>query len=887
MSSWRHRFGYDVIARTLALAVAVVTAATTLAAAGADRIAMASRRTQAVSVDGRLDEAAWSSAPPHGDFWQREPDEGASPSQRTEFRVLYDDQAIYIGVRAHDDNQARIRAMLHRRDQASVSDWVGVMLDSYHDRRTAFGFGVNAAGVQRDVLLYNDTAEDVSWDAVWSSATSIDATGWSAEIRIPLGQLRYSGNTNQRWGLQVMRYIGRDGEQSLWSPSPRSAPGFVSNFGELDGLAGLIPSRRLEVLPYATAGLGRASDAGPDPLRDAVDPRANIGIDARYGLTPAVTLTATINPDFGQVEADPSEVNLSGNETFFAEKRPFFLEGTEIFQVQLGEGGGPGGQDTLFYSRRIGAAPHGEIDGEYVDVPLGTTIYGAAKVAGKTAGGWSFGVLDAVTAEEKAVAVDGMGARTTAVVEPLTNYALAIGRKDLREGRTSAAAALTHVARALGGTEVEDQLHDQAATGAMTLDHKWGKDDGWRLTARGTGSWVHGSALAILEDQLAFRHMFQRPDADHVEVDPTRTSLAGWGGTWSVGGRPGEHLQLAFGGDLRSPGFEANDLGFHTGTDRWVQWLWGQYRDDEAGDRVSTWQSNVDLWWYGSQAPDFHGYGMSTNTNATFNNFWFVGGGVNLEMQRVDVGALRGGRSLVVEPSFNTWTNIRSDGRRSVSFEANLRSSRQPGTDSHGYGTTIGVTMQARSNLELFVGPNYDRQVNDGQFVEEAVDLDGASHHIFARIFQHTVGLTLRGAWTFTPDLSLQVYAQPFVATGAYRELKQTTDTHAVRWDDRFAPYQAGQVERDANDVYVVDEDGDGGADYVFSVPDFSFRELRSNVVMRWQYRPGSTVFFIWSHGRSDAISDGELDVGRELRGLVRAPGENVVMVKANYWFGL
>jgi hypothetical protein len=722
---------------------------------------------------------------------------------------------------------------------------------------------------------------------VWSSATSIDATGWTAELRIPLGQLRFSGKTDQRWGLQVMRYIGRDGEQSLWSPSPRSAPGFVSNFGELDGLAGLAPSRRLEVLPYATAGLGRASDAGPDPLRDAVDPRANIGIDARYGLTPAVTLTATINPDFGQVEADPSEVNLSGNETFFVEKRPFFLEGTEIFQVQIGEGGGPGGKDTLFYSRRIGAAPHGEIDGAYVDAPLGTTIFGAAKVAGKTAGGWSFGVLDAVTAEEEAVAVDGLGARTRAVVEPLTNYALAIGRKDLRDGRTSAAAAFTHVARALDGTEVADLLHDQAVTGAMTLDHKWGKDDGWHLTARGTGSWVHGSALAILEDQLAFRHMFQRPDADHVEVDPTRTSMAGWGGTWSVGGRPSEHLQVAVGGDLRSPGFEANDLGYHTGTDRWIQWLWGQYRDDEAGDRVSTWQSNVDLWWYGSQAPDFHGYGMSTNTNATFNNFWFVGGGVNLEMQRLDAGALRGGRSLVVEPSFDTWTNIHSDGRRPVSFEANLRSWRQPGTDSHAYGTTIGVTMQARSNLELFVGPNYDRQVKDGQFVEEAVDLNGASHHVFARIFQHTVGLTLRGAWTFTPDLSLQVYAQPFVATGAYRELKQTADTHAVRWDDRFAPYQPGQVERGADDVYVVDDDGDGGADYVFSVPDFSFRELRSNVVMRWQYRPGSTVFFIWSHGRSDAIADGELDVGRELRGLVRAPGENVVMVKANYWFGL
>jgi hypothetical protein len=857
-----------------------------VAAAATDRHALATRRTLDVTIDGRIDEDAWKAAPAQGDFWQREPHEGATPSQRTEFRLLYDDHAIYVAVRAHDDDRHQIRAMLHRRDQESVSDWVGVMLDSYHDQRTAFGFAVNAAGVQRDVLLYNDTNEDPSWDAVWSSATSIDEHGWSAELRIPLGQLRFSANEPQ-WGIQVMRYIGRDGEQSLWAPSPRNSAGFVSNFGVLDGLAGLTPTRRFEVLPYVTGGFGRASDAAENPFTDAVDPRANIGVDARYGLGPNVTLTATLNPDFGQVEADPSEVNLSGNETYFAEKRPFFLEGTEIFQVQIGEGGGPGGRDTLFYSRRIGAAPHRELDGEWIDAPTGTTIYGAGKVAGKTSGGWSFGMLDAVTAEESGVSDDGTGMRTRAIVEPLTNYALGVVRKDLREGRTSAAAAITDVARDVDGTGTEDILHDQAVTGALLLDHKWGQDDGSHFTLRTTGSWVHGTPDAIYEDQVALRHLYQRPDAGHVELDPTRESLAGWGTTWSVGWRPGAHTSLAVGGDMRSPGWEANDLGYHTGADRWIQWGWGQYRDDEGGDHVSTWQSNVDLWSYGSTAPDFQGYGMSTNTNATFNNFWFLGGGVNLEMQRLDPGALRGGRSLVVEPSFNNWVNVHSDGRKPVSFELNVRSWRQPGTDSHAYGTTLGMTVQARSNVELFAGPSYDRGINDGQFVEEAIDEGGTSHYVFARIFQHTLGLTLRGAWTFTPDLSLQVYAQPFIATGKYKELKQTADTHAVRWDDRFAPYDASQLERTDDDVYLVDDDRDGIEEYAFSVPDFSFRELRSNVVLRWQYRPGSTVFFIWSHGRSDAVVDGDLDIARELRGFVNAPAENIVMLKANYWFGV
>ncbi|HUQ04953.1 MAG TPA: DUF5916 domain-containing protein [Kofleriaceae bacterium] len=847
---------------------------------------MAARRTTSVNVDGRLDEEAWRSAPPQDDFWQREPNEGAKPSQRTEFRLLYDDQAIYVGVRAHDTDRNRIRAMLHRRDQESVSDWVGVMLDSYHDRRTAFGFAVNAAGVQRDVLLYNDTAEDPSWDAVWSSATSIDGTGWSAEMRIPLGQLRFNAR-EPRWGIQVMRYIGRDGEESLWAPSPRNAPGFVSNFGVLDGLEGIEPSRRFEVLPYVTGGFGRVSDAATDPFADAVDPRANVGVDARYGLGPNVTLTATINPDFGQVEADPSEVNLSGNETYFAEKRPFFLEGTEIFQVQIGEGGGPGGRDTLFYSRRIGATPHGELDGEYVDSPTGTTIYGAAKVAGKTAGGLSFGLLDAVTAEEMGTSQDGMGVNTRAVVEPLTNYALGVVRKDLREGRSSGAVAMTHVARALEGTGMEDLLHDQALTGAMLLDHKWGEEDAYHATFRGTGSWVHGTPAVILDDQLTLRHLYQRPDAGHIELDPTRESLSGFGSTWSVGGRPSKHLNLAAGGDMRTPGWEANDLGFHTSADRWMQWVWGQYRDDEAGDRISTWQTNMDVWGYGSTAPDFQGYGTSLNPNATFNNFWFIGGGVGLEMQRVETGALRGGRSLIVEPSFNNWLNVNSDGRKAVSFSLNLRSWRQPGTDSYAYGSTVGLTVQARSNVELFVGPSYDRHMNDGQFVEEAVDGAGMSHFVFGRIAQHTMGLTLRGAWTFTPDLSLQVYAQPFIATGEYGELKQTADTHAVTWEDRFSEYGPGELRRVDGDVYEVDEGGDGVVDYAFSVPDFSFRELRSNVVLRWQYRPGSTVFFIWSHGRSDSVAEGNLDVERELRGFVEAPAENVVMLKANYWFGL
>ena len=355
----------------------------------------------------------------------------------------------------------------------------------------------------------------------------------------------------------------------------------------------------------------------------------------------------------------------------------------------------------------------------------------------------------------------------------------------------------------------------------------------------------------------------------------------------SVGGRAGPHYRFSTGVDLRSPGFEANDLGFHNGADGAVQWIWGQYRDDEAGDLVNTFAVNLNGWAYGSHQPELHGWGANVNLNATFANFWFVGGGIAHERPRLDPGMLRGGPALRSEPYVNGWLNVNSDSRKAVSFSGGANMIRNPGSDSFGAGIFGGVTVQARSNVELFLGPSYDKRNEHTQYVEEVEDMMGRPHYVFGHIVQHTLGLTVRGAWTFTPDLSLQVYAQPFVASGAYDELKQASDTRADTYEGRFSEYRATQLERTPDDTYLVDDNNDGVADYELGVPDFNFRELRSNVVLRWQYRPGSTVFFIWSHGRADSIVEGDLDLSRDLRGLAEAPGEHVVMVKANYWFGL
>ncbi len=846
--------------------------------------ARAVRRTGPVRVDGRLDDAAWQAAPAQGDFWQQAPKEGVAPTHRTEFRILYDDDALYVGFRAWDVDHRQIRPLLHRRDQASDADWVGIMLDSYHDRRTAFAFGINAAGVQRDVLLYDDVAEDQSWDAVWTGASAIDADGWTAELRIPLGQLRYASDGAQVWGIQAMRLVGRDGEQSLWSPSPRERRGFVSNFGQLEGLVGLQARRRLEILPYASAGLSAAADADVDPLRDPLDPRASAGLDVRVGLSSAMTLSATINPDFGQVEADPSQVNLTANETFFAEQRPFFVEGTEILRFGIGQGDGNGASDTLFYTRRIGAAPHRELDGDFVDSPAGTTIYGAAKVSGKTASGWSLGLLETVTAEEQGTAIDGAGRRTTAVVEPMTNYALGRVKKDLREGKTTLGAAVTHVARRLDATGLEDELHDHAITSGAELDHKFGKDDRWFLSTRLAGSWVHGSPDAILATQTQFRHLYQRPDAEHVEVDPTRTSLAGVAAVWSLGSQ-GKHWSYAVGGDGRTPGFEANDLGYHGGVDSYVQWGWAQYRQPDAGVHFLSWAVNTNVWGSATTGGELLGSGGSVDVSGQLLNFWNARVGVALENLALDPGALRGGPALRVDPFVNGWVGISSDGRKAVSVQANAGMARTPADDSFRGNVSGTVTVQARSNLELALGPSYAVGSNGTQYVDEVADLDGMAHHVFARIRQKTLALTVRGAWTFTPDLSLQVYAQPFIAAGAYEDLKQASDTHAASYQDRFAEY-GSELSRDG-DTYHVDQDGDRAPDYSFGVPDFNLHELRSTVVLRWQYRPGSTVFFIWSHGRGAQLDDGHLELGRDLRGLADAPGAHAVMVKANFWLGL
>ena len=852
--------------------------------------AHAVRRSGDITIDGRLDEAVWAAAPKHGGFVQRFPKDAAHPTLDTRFAVIYDDDAVFVGVWADDPRPDLIRALLTRRDVDAPADAVVVAFDSYHDRRTAYAFQLNAAGVQRDMLLFDDSNQDDTWDAVWTGNAQMTPSGWTAEYRIPLSQLRFASADHQEWGFQILRVIGRTGEQDSWSPWPRSAPQVVSKFGVVDGISHLGQRTRLELLPYATGGVERMPVDAGDPLNSRYGWRRNVGLDLKYGLGPAFTVSATINPDFGQVEADPSKVNLSANELFFAEKRSFFLEGSELFKLPIGNS--DNSVEGAFYSRRIGAAPAApDVDYDFLKAPQSTAIYGAAKLTGKTPGGWSVGVLDAVTGRETAeLALESPAgtapARSELTVAALTNYAVARLKRDLRDGETSIGLSATAVDRKLGGTGLEATLHDQAYTGGVQLQHRWA-DNAWTANVNLMGSWVHGSPEAIANTQQSSVHYFQRPDASDVHLDPTRTSLSGLAAKWMIGQLgDNKHWRYGFGGDLRTPGLELNDAGFQLNSDRITPFLLAQYRDDSPGEHILNWQFNSDVFSVQTFEPRLTDYGLESNGNVQFANYWSLSGGWNIDRARWSPNALRGGRTLRSNPGMFGYVNLNTDTRKPVWFSVN-------GFGGHNFtsgftegGVDLGATIQARSNIDVFVGPSLYHRNDPMQYVDQ-VDDDLAmdrTHFVFGRIRETDVSMTVRANWTFSPHLALQVYAQPYVASGRYGELKDVDNPGAVRFADRFHAFSGDEL-RLADGTYHVMRDG---SSFSFDRPDFNFRQLRSTVVVRWEYRPGSTVFAIWSHGQtSDTFDDGRFRFGRDLSDLGTAPSENIVMVKANYWIGL
>lgn len=836
-------------------------------------------------LDGRLDEPIWQRATPITDFTQRDPDEGAPGTERTEVRIVYTDAAVYFGVRAWDTQPDDIAAKLTRRDEPSPSDWIGIAIDSYRDRRTAFLFLVNPAGVQRDVYLYDDTNEDASWNAVWDVAVRRDSAGWTAEFEIPFSQLRFSAAERQQWGLNVYRRINRLNEEQYWRLLPKNESGVVSRFGDLIGIEGVDPPRRIEILPYVVAQQEVRPSVDGNPFATGRARGASFGADVNIGVSSNFTLSATFNPDFGQVEADPAVVNLSAFETFFPEKRPFFLEGLDIFQFDIGVGGG-GGSEQLFYTRRIGRAPQGSADprGGYVDPVPHTTILGAAKLSGKTSGGWTVGMLGALTDEETAAVLSAEGERYADVIEPRTGYMVGRLARDLRGGQTVIGFFGTGVLRDLP----DDGRLDFLRTAAVALGTDWRHrfhNDTYSVSGYAAASHIRGAPGAIERAQTSSARYFQRPDADHVSVDPTRTALSGFAGRLSAGKHGGGPWRFSTGVDTRSPGFEVNDLGFQRDADRTVQWSWVQRRWTQPGAVFRRFFVNLNQWYVWNYGGERIALGANMNANFTLRNYWSGFFGVNREVSSLAPQATRGGPAVARPGSWNGWVGFRSDARKDVRGSAGGWINVQDEDAARAGGIWTDVSVRPATNLDLTLSPNVNWRRSAWQYLRTATVADGP-HYLFGELEQTTVGMQFRGNFTFTPALSVQLYAEPFVSAGDYVAFKRVADPRADTFADRFDEFRSDRLITDGDGV-AVDLDRDGIADVDLGDPDFRVLSFRSNLVLRWEYLRGSTLFLVWQHGRRGFSTDGRFDVTGSFNDLFTADGENTLLVKLNYWLSL
>ena len=864
------------------------------------RLVRARGAASTIVIDGRLDDVAWRSAELASDFIQQRPLPGAPASQRSEARVLFDAQALYVALRLYDDHPDSLLAPLGRRDYEGYGDWAHVIVDSYHDRRTGFHFAVNPAGTRRDAMISNDAEwqEDASWDAVWDVATSRDSAGWTAEFRIPLTQLRFDRCDHLRrdvvastkpgapsltspscaWGIQFMRDLARRNERSLWAPIPADAGGYVSRFGTLAGIDGVRSPRRVEAVPYSLARATRAPLDRSNPFYEKTSYAGALGADIGLGLTSKLSLTGTINPDFGQVEADPSEVNLSSAETFLRERRPFFVEGGDIFRYSLGDG--LIGEEQLFYSRRIGRAPQlSDPDGAVaVDRPTATSILGAAKLSGRV-GGWTVGVVDAVTGAERARFVDPSGARATFIAEPRTNYAFGRLSRDGGDGRNSVGLVASAVNRDLDPNAARS-LRSAALVGGVDGRLRSRTRD-YAFAANLVGSYVRGTSAAIAETQRSSVHLLQRPDRGGGAFDTTRTSLSGLSAELRASKQGGGHWRWGINGRAVTSGFETNDLGFQLRSDVATSAGWVGYAHFEPGRLVRRWELWSNYW--GRWTFDGKREVFATNLFgvANFQNNWMAMAEVRREYARMSPTLLRGGPATYVPPNVGWWGRLVSDPRRVVSAELMTQGYRDDVNGGYRVSLSPIVTVRPSARAELSLQPGVTRVRNPAQYVE-TTSAGGDTSYVTGALSQTTSSLTGRLNVTFTPALSLQLYAQPFLSVGRYRSLAEVRDAKSRRLAERIATFGAGSISAASGDALRLDR-GEGRAPISLDDPDFAVRELQSNAVLRWEYRPGSALFLVWAQSRANDENTADWSMTRQARDLWRTPGTNVLLIKASY----
>lgn len=841
-----------------------------------------------INVDGVLEEKVWKTKG-YSDFVQSDPIDGAAPTEKTEVWVAYDKEAIYVAARLYDSNPESITSRLGRRDDFVESDWFIFAVDPYYDRRTGFQFAVNPAGSIVDWTLYNDEWNDTTWDGVWEWKTHIDDGGWTVEIRIPYNQLRFPKKEEYVWGVNFKRVIKRKNEKLSFVWVPKEENGYVSRFAKLTGIRGISPRRHIEFLPYSVGEAQFSPEESGNPFQTGKDFLGNAGFDLKIGLKSNLILDTTVNPDFGQVEVDPAVINLSAYETYYQEKRPFFIEGANIFDA-FGRGGVNNvnninwSSPSFFYSRRIGRAPQGCVSRNgYVDYPDRSTILGAFKLSGRIGSGWNFGFINVLTSREYAE-IDAEGQRFQEEIEPFSYYGVLRTQKDFNEGAQGLGFMATSVVRDLNNENLESTINKNAFSFAIDGWTFLDKNRTWVINGWLGSTRVDGSQDKILNLQQSSIHYFQRPDATHVEVNEEATSMSGWGGRFVINKQKGRFIfNAAFG--LLSPGFDPNDAGFQFGSSdiinahllsgynwphpgkvfRSVYIVGGVFRNYDFGGN-KTWDGCLFL--FEGQLLNYWGF----NTMFAYNP------------KTISNDLTRGGPLALIPAGYQINLGMDSDSRKPIFISADTSLYSRP-TEGQSWDGEVSIHWKPRSNISLSFGPSYYNRKSKIHWVTSVNDYmmtaTFGTRYVFGRLDQKVLSSEIRLNWIFTPKMSLQLYLQPFLAIGKYDEFKElskpkTYDYNIFGENESTIAY--------SDETYIVDPDGPGpAADFPFYNPDFNMKSLRGTIVLRWEYHPGSLLYLVWTQNRADYAHPGDFNFSRDLGDLFTAPGDNIFLIKFSY----
>lgn len=847
------------------------------------------RSNGSVRIDGILDEDIWQEEG-YSDFIMSDPHDGEQPTEKTEVWVAYDEKNLYVAARLYDSEPEQIRCLLGRRDDMVDSDWFIFAVDPYYDKRSGYQFAINPSGSIVDWTLYNDVYDDDTWDGVWEWKTKIDSEGWRVEIRIPYHQLRFPKKDEYVWGVNFRRIIKRKNERIAFVWVPKEDSGYVSRFARLLGIQNISPGRHIELMPYTVGQAEFSQEETDNPFQTGEKFLVNTGFDLKVGIKSNLTLDATVNPDFGQVEVDPAVINLSDYETYFREKRPFFIEGSNIFD-NFGSGGAAIGANinwaspTFFYSRRIGRAPQGGVSRDgYVNLPDRTTILGAFKLTGKIGKSWNFGFINALTAREYAE-IDSEGERFHEEVEPFSYHGVLRGEKEFNEGHQGLGFIVTSIIRDLRNDALTSIINERAFTGGIDGWMFMDKNRNWIINGWFGGTLVEGSREAILDLQYSSLHYFQRPDATHVEINENATSLMGWGGRIGLGKQKGRFIfHTALG--MLSPGFDPNDVGFQFGSSDVINFhLLPGYRWPHPGKVFR----NVMVFGGPFSSYDFGGnkiwQGALLALEGQFLNYWGFDTMVAYNPQTVSNDLTRGGPLALIKPGYQIDFGINSDSRNPVVLTLYTSLYTRPAWDSYSWNGSIFLRWKPKSNISFSLGPEYYVRNSFIQWVDRVSDplmtATFGTRYLFGRIHQKMLSSDLRLNWTFNPKLSLQLYLQPLLAVGQYDEFKELAQPKSFNYNIYG---EADSTIRFEDEIYTVDPDGPGPSpEFTFENPDFNVKSLRGTLVLRWEYLPGSLLYLVWTQNRADYRNPGDFHLRRDLGDLLSAPGDNIFLIKFTY----